>query len=336
MDPKINGTSDILSIIPKYMALPIRGFKNPNYHCFVTTDHFMDLIKNGTLIDNSIYALGVVSTGINLLNAGKHIDEFKEVGPTPRMIWRLWKNFEVAAQTLKRLGYILSIHFYGLQPEYGGIGLTEFKDNKINSFVSSDFHTVLNPYEYILFNHPVHAASDGVVSEIVNSYPDKPRYNTEIKMNLVADATGRKVQDYMGNKIVISHTANNGLTVNTVYANIKKDSFLVRVGEPVKKGQIICKVGCSGTFRSPMLYFGIMSPGFKLPFVSSLKIPFHATSGIWMPFYVSNLLDIANEFGKKSDDFMRHIDSHKIKYELGGSTIRDCSFIRQTATILAE
>lgn len=333
MNPEnIRKTDDLLQMIPKYMVLPIVGFKNKNYHCFVTTDHFIDLIKRSTLSDNSIYAAGIVSTALNIGSIGKTIDNLNEGNIGGLFLWRLFKNMEVLAQTLKRFGYLFSVHFYGVQAEYGGMGFTEFRDNMINSFVSQDFHTVLNPYEYIIYGHPVHATADGEVVEIINKYPDKPKYNTEIRMRPFTSGFDNQVEDYMGNKITIKH--NN--VIHTVYANIKKDSFLVRVGDHVKRGQTICKVGCSGTFRDPFLFFGITTGSIKLPLISTLRIPFHATSGIWMPFQVSNLLDIENEFGKKSYDFYRRLDMHKIQYKFGGTTLRDCSFIRQTPTIAAE
>lgn len=334
MANELRTSTDIYNSVEKYMLLPIVGFKNTNYHTFVATDNFVNLMKN-TKWDKEtfMYFYGLRSTIKDLYNLPSKLsgdNDDKEIG-TLHFLWKIYRSIEIISSTLRKLGYLRSIHFYGVQPAYGGFGFTEFKDTKINSFVSQDFHTVLNPYEYIMYYHPVHAVCDGEVVEIVNKYPDKPKYNTELKLdNFLPDS---KVQDYMGNKIVIK---NKNSSLCTVYANIKKDSFLPKVGDKVKRGEMICRVGCSGTFRTPCLLFYIRTGEVKLPGISAaLQLPTNATR-LWAPHWSCNLLDFEAHYGKQTVEFYKRFDTQKIKYVAGSTFLRDCSLVKQFPTILVE
>ncbi|MBR2559689.1 MAG: M23 family metallopeptidase [Firmicutes bacterium] len=74
--------------------------------------------------------------------------------------------------------------------------------------------------------HPrLYAMADGIVTQIVNSHPDTPDW-----------------QGY-GNFIIIKYPK---LGYCSLYAHIKKDSFLVKVGETVKQLQPVCRMDNSG------------------------------------------------------------------------------------------
>jgi len=60
-------------------------------------------------------------------------------------------------------------------------------------------------------------------------------------------------QDY-GNWIVIEHQV-NGQTMTTVYGHMDDDGILVQVGDQVKTGQEIGRIGSAGTDGKPYLYF---------------------------------------------------------------------------------
>ena len=330
-------TEAVMQCIPKFMSLPIYGFKNKNYHCLTFTDHFESLFKSIQWDANTmLYAAGLATTAHDAFNFD---DTIKNSG-SAFLLWKAFRTMEIASSTLRKLGYLRSIHFYGVQPGYHGFGFTEFHDNKLNSFISSDFHTVLNPYEYIIFGHPVHATMDGEVIEIVNKYPDKPRAFTEIKFDKFLPSG--HLHDYMGNQIVIKH---NNL-VRTVYANIKKDSFLVKVGQQVKKGQMICRVGCSGTFRSPFLLFMIRTGDLNVPMVGKYSVPLNILDvvrkklpfmpNMWNTHYAFNLMTAEEEHGKFIDDFSDRFDCQKINYKLNGTIIRDCSLVKQFPNIMVE
>ena len=74
-------------------------------------------------------------------------------------------------------------------------------------------------------NPRLYAMADGVVLSIVNDYPD---YYTN---------TG------YGNYIIIKYPKLNFVSV---YAHIKKDSFMVKVGDSVRQGQPVCRMDNSG------------------------------------------------------------------------------------------
>ncbi len=340
---RIKTRDDVIRFFPHYMMLPIPGFKNPKYHLFVATDSVVDLLKNSDAISNIMLA------GTTFLNtvriAGKATELMKEDPEYGDMIndtdytdysdyakffWRLYSAFGSSKVIMRRLGYLQMIHFYGLQPEFGGRGFTEFVDNKISSYRAREFHRVLNLNEFIIFNHMVHSVEDGEVVDICNDFDDKIRYTTEIRFNDLDPF--EKVNPYMGNRIVIKHTA----LIYSTYANIRKDSFMVRVGDKVKRGQPICKVGCSGTFKSPMLLFGLGGKPSTLFGIRNIRIPFNAIPNLWAQHYSSNLLETENYYGKKSEEFFSHYDSWRITYKPNGTILRDCSFVKQYKTILME
>lgn len=74
-------------------------------------------------------------------------------------------------------------------------------------------------------NPRLYAMADGVVVSIVNSHPDEPDWNG------------------YGNYIIIRYP-NEGYV--SLFAHIKKDSFMVKVGDVVKQGQPVCRMGNSG------------------------------------------------------------------------------------------
>ena len=316
--------------IPKYMMLPIAGFKNPNFHTFVTTDNIKNMILNSDVKANMVLAAGIADTIGDLLE--KPDPEKIENQSTLRFIYRMWRNMEVMKGLLRRMGYLFMIHFYGVQAEYGGRGFTEFMDNKINSFVSQDFHTVLNPFEYIMYNHIVHAVDDGVVDSIVDVYNDKPKYNTQINVDH-AFKFDHKINEYMGNKITIKHN----FFIYSTYANIKKNSFMVKVGDKVKKGQPICRVGLSGTFRTSFLLFGLHTKEANVPYLRGVRLQYNRILHLWAPRFECALLPRSNYYGEHIEELYRTLDSHKIKYEkVAALHLRDFSYVKQTDPVIME
>ena len=74
-------------------------------------------------------------------------------------------------------------------------------------------------------NPRLYAMADGIVLQIVNSHPDEPDMNG------------------YGNYIVIRYPSEGYVSL---YAHIKKDSFMVKVGDKVTQGQPVCRMGNSG------------------------------------------------------------------------------------------
>ncbi len=105
-----------------------------------------------------------------------------------------------------------------------------------------DYYDLNNYYSY---KKNILAPMDGVVVEVVNDYPD-----TKIVENrkIVCD-----VADVRGNHIIIMHGHNE----YSMIAHILKDSFRVREGDVVKRGDVIAMVGNSGNTNGPHIHFQV-------------------------------------------------------------------------------
>ncbi len=95
---------------------------------------------------------------------------------------------------------------------------------------------------FYCYNKPVLAPADGYVQEIVDYIDDNPVG----KIN--------RVQNW-GNAIVIYHLPG----LYSKLAHLKKNSFIVKQGEFVKKGQVLAYCGNSGRSPEPHLHFQIQS-----------------------------------------------------------------------------
>lgn len=91
---------------------------------------------------------------------------------------------------------------------------------------------------------PVFAARDGVVVFAQDGWPDT-NVNGGVQGNIVA----------------IDHGLVNGAHLESQYYHLKKDSVAVSVGQQVKAGQQIGKVGSSGNSFGPHLHFQTMIDG---------------------------------------------------------------------------
>lgn len=94
--------------------------------------------------------------------------------------------------------------------------------------------------DYFAYNKPVVAPLDGYVHEIINNVDDNPISAVNTKEN-------------WGNTLIIDHK--NGLY--TQLSHLKKDSFKVKTGEFVSKGQILATCGSSGRSPEPHLHFQV-------------------------------------------------------------------------------
>ena len=105
-----------------------------------------------------------------------------------------------------------------------------------------------SPQDFYCFNKPVLASADGFVQEVVDYIDD----NEIGKIN--------KEQNW-GNTIVIKHA--EGLY--TKMSHLKKNSFRAKVGDYVKKGDIVASCGNSGRSPEPHLHFQVQ----VTPFIGS-------------------------------------------------------------------
>jgi urea transporter/murein DD-endopeptidase MepM/ murein hydrolase activator NlpD len=106
---------------------------------------------------------------------------------------------------------------------------------------------------YYCFNKPILAPADGYVQEIVDYIEDNGI--GEINRN----------QNW-GNSIVLYHQP----SLYSKLSHLKKNSFIVKQGEYVKKGQVLAYCGNSGRSPEPHLHFQIQST----PFIGSKTLAY--------------------------------------------------------------
>ena len=120
----------------------------------------------------------------------------------------------------------------------------------------------------------------------------------------------------------------------SVYASIKKNSATVKVGDKVKAGHLIGRVGWSGEFPYPLCFFAIETAGFKLPIAGNMRAPLTSRKQLWDVHFACKLLD---EFNRtKNLDFFESVHPGKINYEITTGKLCDASFVKQYNTIYLE
>jgi len=107
--------------------------------------------------------------------------------------------------------------------------------------------------DYYAYNAPIVAPADGYVVNIIDGIKD----NIPSEINM---------EQNWGNTIVIKHTE----TLFTQLSHLKEESFTVKEGDFVKKGQQIARLGNSGRSPQPHIHFQIQAT----PFVGSKTIKY--------------------------------------------------------------
>ncbi|MCD4791880.1 MAG: urea transporter [Bacteroidales bacterium] len=107
--------------------------------------------------------------------------------------------------------------------------------------------------DYYCYGKSIIAAADGIISDIFDGIDD----NKAGEINTVKN---------WGNSIVIKHTE----LLYTQISHIKKDSFKVKKGDFVRKGDVLAVVGNSGHSPYPHLHFQIQAT----PFVGSKTLDY--------------------------------------------------------------
>lgn len=115
--------------------------------------------------------------------------------------------------------------------------------------------------DYYCYGKSILAPADGIVVEIKNLFNDTPIPD---EPEALCSAS-----DIRGNYIVIKHSEHEYSTI----AHIKKDSFYVKVGDHVQRGQQIACCGNSGNTSEPHIHFQIQQ-GKSFLFSASLPICF--------------------------------------------------------------
>jgi len=109
------------------------------------------------------------------------------------------------------------------------------------------------PEDYYAYNKPVIAPADGRVEEIVDEVDD----------NLIGKVD---IENNWGNTIIIRHADQ----LFTKISHLKKGSFKVAAGDPVKKGQIVAHCGNSGRSPYPHIHFQVQGT----PYIGSKTLEY--------------------------------------------------------------
>lgn len=115
-------------------------------------------------------------------------------------------------------------------------------------------------YKYYCWGKEVYAPVDGVVFQAEDGYAEKKRTNivsdlfSAYKNAHYFDAKTDDVQTIAGNYIIIK----NSDDIYAALVHLQKGSIQVKVGQHVKKGEFIGRVGHSGNSFAPHLHFQLM------------------------------------------------------------------------------
>lgn len=316
--------------------LPCYGFRNPEYHLMVTTPDITSRLTEyvttrfGLLGMHTITKL-IASTSREaanvVLNNSPISDSLHElISGLAFTVYPIYK----LKQTLSLQNYLCSFLFFGLQPKRFK-GFTFYKNKILNSDQGSFMHYALSPFEYIGYGLPVHAVKDGEVVEVVNNVRDSVRGYSSMSFEL-----GDNVIDSVGNFVRIKHSA----IVDTIYGSLMQYSTTVRVGDKVRKGQIIGKMGCSAEWSNiPFLYFQIAYTGPKLPVFGLSHLGFLPSMLTWDPFMYCDILKLpmfGGEDDRTNSNTITNIDARRLPYQYALKKITDFTLVKKFPVILAE
>ena len=323
---RILRSDEIAGKIPDYMTLPLPGFINKNHHLLMFQDDAF------TAIRRNFTTKGIIAGAV------AHTYNLYKMTTNPSSI-SLLRSLVSMASDILTIGNIYAIlqtmHFTGIQGISTGRGLTNLKDNRVNYIddENESIHRVLSPYEFIIFDKPVHAVADGVVKEIVDKYPDEVNSYEFIDKNRYLNEKER-----YGNYIDIEHND----VINSRYACMKLHGFTKKVGDTVKQGEIIGRVGASNAFLAPELIFQFVSPKDWYNIPGKIEnIRTYVSKGInnkWnmhMEVPIINRTDYETKYLDKWDQF-RNLDLRTLKYYYVSSYINPGCLIKQFPTILSE
>lgn len=120
---------------------------------------------------------------------------------------------------------------------------------------------VISGFEQMADGVDVVSVDSGIVTSIVDGLFD---------METIADTS-----KHLGNYVCVRHNGN----YYSYYGHLKKNSIVVRVGDKIKQGQVIGKVGCSGNCTDPHLHFEFWYDSIQL--IDPFKAPCGNYSSFW-------------------------------------------------------
>lgn len=222
------------------------------------------------LLNLPVYSLPFCLVTILMIHFFQHTKRYGRVVQTPYQFYSPEKNLYNYLNAKKRFFFE---RFYSLQlPFLGQWIVTQGHDGELTHkgdwskaldfvIVDGQMKTYskpgLDPANFYCYDKPILAPADGYVQAVINHVEDNE-----------VGAINRK--ENWGNSIVIKHL--EGLY--TKLSHLRKHSINVKIGDYVRKGDIIAACGNSGRSPEPHLHFQVQAA----PFVGSksLSYPFSA------------------------------------------------------------
>ena len=106
--------------------------------------------------------------------------------------------------------------------------------------------------DHYCYQEDVYAVADGIVIGVIDSLPDMPNPPIIEEFDNPSDFTGNLVLLDIGDGIIAS------------YAHLLSLNINVSIGDTLKKGDLIGKIGSSGSSTMPHLHFHLSKPDFNL------------------------------------------------------------------------
>lgn len=310
------------------IRLPLYGLPKPDWHIFVITPYFKELVQRQDFIGNASTIYGVGKTAAAAYNFGSnmlHGDVNVEDGLTTATgIMGFMSGMMVTTKFMTivfpRAHWLRSYLFFGVQPQRFK-GFTHYVNPIYDSDEDSFMRYAISPSEFILYGLNVHSCCDGEVVEVRDEVQDTCREDN-IRFG------SYNVEEHLGNIIRINHGV-----VQLTYGSLMRNSTRVKVGDKVRKGDVIAKVGSSGYMKVPFLYLGISYIGPKIPIAGNLGAAFRHEAIFWDSHYQAPLLN-SEEFGtpvyKSHTEVFKNIDPYHIQYTKKAATrIPDAALVRR-------
>ncbi|HRD47244.1 MAG TPA: M23 family metallopeptidase, partial [Caulobacter sp.] len=172
--------------------------------------------------------------------------------PEPRYEFPLKGRFYIQS------GPSLNTHHRWAVPEEFALDIAEIGEGGLS--YRRDGATFI---DYLAYGQPVYAAADGeVVNESVTRALAVLNYDQLAEVQRRVDLNAAEADRWMlaagtdalaGNVVVIRHPWGE----YSVYAHLKPDSLVVKVGQKVSAGEMIARLGSSGSSTEPHLHFHV-------------------------------------------------------------------------------
>lgn len=112
--------------------------------------------------------------------------------------------------------------------------------------------------QHYAFGADVLAVADGIVASVQDGMPDETPFQPMIP---------KRISDYGGNHVILEIAPN----LFALYAHLHPGSLTVKVGDAVKAGAPIARIGNTGPSEGPHLHFGLAD---KPDFFTGRSLPF--------------------------------------------------------------